>query len=144
MMTEEFTKKEIWTKHGDYFLVEVVHWTSPDYDYITYEKIGIKNHWNVYLKLFKKHPLFGKLDFSHDVYYNQPLIGGLDFHSGITFMEWLYDVEGNPIRCTLGSDYGHIYDNMEDIATEKDAWNVFRDADSLYNQVLTWSENNED
>lgn len=143
-MIEEFTKKEIWTKQGDFFSVEVVHWVSGAYNHETYEKIGIKNHWNVYLNLYKKHPLFQRLDPSHDIYYDQPLIGGLDFHGGITFMEWLYDVKGNPTRCKLGSDYGHLYDQMEDISTEKDAWNVFRDANSLYNQVLIWSENNED
>jgi hypothetical protein len=127
--------KDIWKVDGDTFLIEVVRWSSPEYSQDYTEILGQKQHWNVYAYIYPEHPLFDKLDKTHSNWYNQP-IHHLNFHCGCTFMQWYVNEKGEFTSAKLGSDYGHYRDNFEHISTKEDAWQVFGDAKTLYNQLL--------
>ena len=135
MIEPKWEHKDIWKSYGKDFLIEVVRWSSPEYNGSYTEIVGQKNHWNVYAYIYPEHPLFDKLDKSHENWFNQP-IHHLHFHRGCSFMQWYADNAGEFTSAKLGSDYDHLGDKFEHISTKEDAWQVFKDAKTLYNQLL--------
>ncbi len=117
--TDAYSHKDTWTRRGESFGVEIVHWES----YESYET-G-KHRWNVYGIVGEKHPIFKVLK-AHDGYtFTAPL--AFDMHGGITF----FDVQEKLVK--FGDDYNHHYDEYyTHQALPEHVREVFDEADALF------------
>jgi len=139
-MEDKWSHSESWTKRGDGFCVEVKRWESKKIRFSpsgmeSYFE-GISNKWNVYAHIFESHPYFKRFD-GEDVF--QDAASALYLHCGPTFLE------KTKIGYKVGSDYAHLYDDhFEDIGTRDRAYEVFHDAEELFNQLqsMTGKESN--
>ena len=118
----DWNKKDVWTKLGTNFTVEVKHW-----------KRGERNMWNVYAYIGKEHPHFSEF-ISEELF--QPATEVLHFHWGVTFCKGLCEFGKEIHAYQVGSDYAHCYDEpFESVDNRDDAYEVFQDAEILYKQL---------
>jgi hypothetical protein len=118
----EYNKSESWATRGDNFCIEVKHWKSGD-----------SNRWNVYAHIFEEHPIFKDIEKQKN----------LTLHWGPTYhkLKTVDDIEKHKWSklsktITIGSDYAHLYDErFEMFSTKEDAWEVFEDAEILFNEL---------
>lgn len=123
------TEKTIWLHKGKDFTVEVVVWRNPEQVIpVNLSDIVPQYHWNVYAYIFPKHPMFEQIikedlfDYGTDI----PL------HWGASYHQWKYDKNNSVLCKKIGCDYQHLHDDrFGRYATKEEAWEVFRDADSL-------------
>jgi hypothetical protein len=107
-----------WRYYGVNFAVEVVHWRLVKH---------LKNRWNVYAYVYPEHRLFSEMG---ERFMEVP---DLPFHGGVTLNQWTYDKDGNVTCKKIGSDYNHVGDDeFENYEDEESAWEVFQDADKLF------------
>jgi len=120
---EKYSHKETWSRRGKDFNIEVTRWEYPSSDEPRYV-------WNVYCYIYPKHKLFGvpKDEGMGDCPIN-------NLHCGCTFVRWHRDKD-EVISKQYGSDYSHIWDEaMDKIKDPGDAYNVFNDAEDLFNEL---------
>lgn len=125
--SKEFKSKNIWTKIGKNFLIEISR-HSVDLPYGT---TGV-HRWCIYAYIYPSHSLFTKFDLnsenSHqDVVYDFPL------HGGCTYFRYHYNSSHNVTSVQIGCDYNHLGDDhLTHYSTEEDALEVFLDAMDLF------------
>lgn len=122
---DKYMHKEIWTRRGKNFCIEVIRWEVKGWK--TTEYI-----WNVYCYIYPGHKLFDKLT-------EENICGGRiinNFHKGCTYCMWHRDAEGNILSKQYGSDYNH-YDDDEFLKTKnpENAYKVFMDAEDLFEEL---------
>ena len=125
------TEKTLWYYKGDSFTVEVAVWSNPKEREVLPKELFDsipEYHWNIYVNIFPKHPLFDKVvkeelfDYGID----------LPLHWGSSYHKWDYDASGNVVAKRIGCDYQHCDDDrFGKYKTKEQAWEVFRDADEL-------------
>ncbi len=129
--------KEIWTRHGDRFAVEVSRHTAPaDAGFDGFDGFDVHagrgpNRWCVYAYIYPDHPHFGA--FEGDGMF-QPAAGALPLHGGPTYLRWHYSGGGGTVDSVqVGADYDHLNDYpYTHYATPEAAGAVFADADRLF------------
>jgi len=119
-------KKNVWHSRGNNFLVEVYHYTVGKYEF---DHDG-SNRWNVYAYIYPTHPHFEAFT-SNDMWQEAATI--MPFHSYPSHLSKpMYD--GKVTCVKVGSDYNHLYDeDFTFMDTKEEAWEVFQDAERLYN-----------
>lgn len=97
------------------------------------------NRWCVYAYIYPKHPYFSKFD---GPFMYQDAANAMPLHGGPTFFK--YQMHGEKISSVkVGCDYNHYQDtHFTHYATTEEAYQVFEDAEDLYNW-LYGIENNE-
>jgi len=119
-----WNRKELWTKRGDGFSVEVSHHTVD----ITEVSEG-PHRWCVYAYIYPQHAMFEEFDGS-DMWQDAAL--RLPHHCGPSYLKWHCDDEGKKTSVQVGADYNHLgddeYTHME---CSDDAMSVFADAEKL-------------
>ncbi len=129
-------QREEWRKwgHGEKpsFLIAVKHWLDRDPG-VQLDYVGSygPHHWNVYAYIYPSHPRFNRFK-GNDHYQNAT--EDLPLHGGPTFLQYHFDKDMNVCAIQVGSDYGHSGDEyFSGAATNKDAREVFQDAEALFN-----------
>jgi hypothetical protein len=120
--------KDEWHQRADKFLVVVKHYTEKPFDLYP----GV-HRWNVYAYIYPKHKLFGEFKGSELF---QSSASALPLHGGASLLTWHYDDDGKPTIVQVGSDYLHLYDDrFSEYATPEDAYEVFEDAEKLFDYL---------
>lgn len=128
---DKWAKSERWKRHGKNFTVEVVHWTSPRPEWDQYRG---ENCWNVYAYIFPKHPMFKAFNETDDIF--QDAASSLHLHAGASWCKSKCDRSGAVYCIEVGSDYSHHGDDhFGHMETREDAYEVFRDAVELFEQL---------
>jgi hypothetical protein len=128
---EAWKHKDIWSRRGKQFSVEVSrHLGSED----AFEG---PHRWAVYAYIYPDHPHFDKFD-GPNLWQDATQV--LPLHGGASLLE--YPMYGGKVTCVkVGADYHHLHDNAYTYyATADDAYQVFRDADELFDQLMAMAE----
>ena len=121
--TDHWDHKDEWRKHGTDFLVTISRHNQPSMDQFD----GV-NRWAVYAYIYPKHPHFANFDGPHMW---QEASGAMPLHGGCSLLEYpMY--EGKVTSVKVGADYHHLHDDFTHYATPQDAYEVFADADRLF------------
>lgn len=109
--------------------IEVVHWTLGGV--VEYQGRRGNNHWNVYVYLYPKHPMFAAFSAADvDTY---EITRDMPLHGGQTYFERHFNEAAEVTSVQVGCDYGHYGDEMySQFATKDDARLVFSDAEDLF------------
>lgn len=113
----------LWHKRGEGFSVEVsLHYVDAQYG-------QGENRWCVYVYVFPKHPYFSKFK-GTDIF--QEATESMPLHAGCSYLR--YEGDGESISAVkVGCDYNHLHDDhFTHYATKNDAWEVFYDANTLF------------
>jgi hypothetical protein len=127
---EGWKHKDAWSRKGNNFMVEITRHSA----YVAEFYSEGPNRWCVYAYIYPAHP--------HFVAFSGPSIfqdagAILHFHGGCSYLEFpMY--EGKVTCVKVGADYHHLYDErFTHYATTADAYEVFADADELFEQLQT-------
>lgn len=119
----DWAHKDIWTKRGKHFTVEVSRHTVEARDYRG------PNRWAVYAYVYPKHPHFKKF---HGESLFQPATEPMPLHGGASLLRYHFDAANVITSVQVGADYDHLHDApFTYMATAEDAASVFSDADEL-------------
>ena len=123
----EWNHKDVWTRRGDHFAVEICRWSHGAF-------LGEERQvWNVYVYIYKTHPLYAKFKTTTSTNYRMKKMHGLEFHGGVTFFE---RTRAGSVK--VGCDYVHAWDDkFERSETLDEAWEVKSDADLLWEFMLS-------
>jgi hypothetical protein len=119
--------KDAWRKRGKDFLVEITRHNGSE------DEWGKGPHrWCVYAYIYPKHPHFAFFDGPHMW---QAAATCLPFHGYPSLLEYpMY--EGKVTSVKVGADYDHLRDDrFTRMATTEDAYEVFADAQRLYDAL---------
>jgi hypothetical protein len=140
-MMDIHTEKMLWYHKGDGYTVEVAMWSNPkEREALPQNQIYTipEYHWNVYVHIFPKHPIFGMV--INEKIFNYGI--NIPLHRGSSYHKWDYDSSGAVIAKHIGCDYQHLHDErFGTYKTKEQAWEVFRDADELiefFELYITW------
>ena len=123
-MNESWRKKELWTRLGEGFCVEVSHHLAEHSDY------DGPHRWCVYVYVYPTHPHFAK--FEGDTMF-QEAARIMPLHGGPSLLTWHVDNHGKIGSVKVGADYDHLHDeHYRQMQTAEEAHSVFADADELY------------
>jgi hypothetical protein len=124
---ENWRHKDLWHRRGQNFLVEISRHTVSS----EFSDEG-PNRWAVYAYIYPAHPHFPA--FSGPAIF-QDATGILRLHRGCSYLEYpMYD--GKVTSVKVGSDYHHLRDDhFTYYDTPADAYQVFADADELFEQL---------
>lgn len=129
----DWAKKDIWTRRGEGFLIEVSRHTVESRD--PYEGT---NRWCVYAYVYPKHPHFK--NFEGDRMW-QDAAAAMPLHCGPSLLSWTYAEDGTALSVKVGADYHHLGDDsFSHYESMGDAVTVFRDAEELYAWLDEWSK----
>jgi hypothetical protein len=119
--------KDVWRRRGKDFLIEVTRHSVKSVDY--WEG---PNRWCVYAYIYTAHPHFAAFD-GPSIF--QDATSQMHLHRGCSFLEYpMY--EGKVTSAKVGADYHHLHDDrFTHYATASDAYEVFSDADELFEQL---------
>lgn len=124
-------RKELWSRRGDQFCVEVSRHEAPLSELSP--ELG-EHRWCVYAYIYPKHPHFQKFDgtdyFFQDACAELPLHGGVI--SSASYLRYHYAGGGQTTCIQVGADYNHLQDEHFTHLTPEEAGEVFRDADRLF------------
>lgn len=120
-------RKDLWIQRSNKFAVEVSrHTVAPSS--ITPDE-GV-NRWAVYAYIYPDHRLFERF-VGTDMY--QDATSCLPLHCGPSYLRAHRNDEGKITCYQVGADYHHLHDDrFADFETEKDAYEVFGDAQELF------------
>lgn len=124
MNTKAWDHKDEWRKRGDNFMVTVTRHsvTQSEFD------IGGPNRWAVYAYIYPDHPHFKA--FSGDRIW-QDATNVMPLHCGCSLLNYpMFD--GKVTSVQVGADYQHLHDDFTRFETDSDAWEVFQDANELF------------
>ncbi len=129
MNIEQWSHKDLWVRRGTNFAVEVTRHSAHPLSVSDYEG---PNRWAVYAYIYPKHPHFANFDGPH-MWQDAAL--QLHFHGGPSLLEYpMY--EGKVTSIKVGADYHHLHDDhFTRYSTPADAYEVFSDADELFEQL---------
>lgn len=126
-MSDEWKQAEEWSRSGRGFSVIVRHWS------VQYGAEPVKHCWNVYAVISSRHPLFES--FTDDTMY-QDAACALPLHAGPSYFERFHAQPPRLAAVKVGSDYRHYRDErFAECETRADAYEVFRDADELFDHL---------
>jgi hypothetical protein len=132
----DYTHKEIWSRRGKDFLIEVVRWetlTEEKYKKIKEEGYAFNGRfvWNIYCYLYPKHKKFNLPE--NEEYGECPINS---FHYGCTYVNWHRKADGTITSKQYGNDYNHYGDEcFTYIEKPEDAYTIFNDADELFEEL---------
>lgn len=131
MSAAQWDHKDAWRRRGNGFQVEIVRHTERPSSFSPYEG---PNRWCVYAYIYPKHPHFANFQ-GPNMW--QDAATQLHFHSGPSLLEYpMY--EGKVTCVKVGADYHHLGDDcFTHYSTPADAYEVFADADELFEQLET-------
>ena len=120
--------KDEWHRHGKDCLVVVRHHTVIPF--AAFLSDGV-HRWCIYAYIYPKHQKFADFD-GKNIY--QPATQNMPLHGGCSFLRWHIDSETKePTSVQVGADYNHYGDDeFLHYATPEDAYEVFSDADALF------------
>lgn len=122
--------KEEWHQRGNNFLVVVKRHTKQ-VDEINPSEVS--QCWCVYAYIYPEHLIFEKFEGDSMC---QAATDPMPLHGGCSYLQWHRDANGNPTSVQVGADYNHLYDEeFTHYATPEDAYDVFRDADALFQHL---------
>ena len=126
---ENWRKKDIWTRGGKDFLIEISqHRTGAIDDDRT------ENKWCIYAYIYPKHPQFGKFE-GDRIWQDATELG---MHGGCSYLRYHFDATAGVTSVQVGCDYNHLGDDRYlEMGTEDDARAVFNDADSLFDRLTS-------
>jgi hypothetical protein len=136
-MLKNYKRKEVWSRGGKDFLIEVVRWETITEEKLKEIQSKIPSYnegrfvWNVYCYIYPKHPLFIKLD-------TEDMFNGRieNFHGGCTFSKWHRSADGEITAKQYGCDYNHYQDDrFTHIENPERAYVVFHDAEALFKEL---------
>lgn len=124
-MKPSWTPKQLWTRSGKDFSIEISrhqrpapHQDEPEY------------FWCLYVYIYPQHPLFDRIQSER---ISEDSVCAMPFHIGCTFNSWYFKGDGKIASKKIGCDYNHLYDDrFLRYQTESDAYEVFNDANYLY------------
>ena len=123
-MNDKWEHKDEWRMRGRDFMIVVSRHTVTPIDY--WEG---PNRWAVYAYVYPKHPHFDQFsgpDMWQDAAQVMPL------HHGPSFLRWHLDDDAKPCSIQVGADYHHLHDDFTNKATAGDAYEVFADAENMF------------
>jgi hypothetical protein len=127
---ESWFTKEWATVH---FTVELKHWYidyGPEFK-LSFPHPEREHKWNIYVHVYKKHPMFAQLDVEKP-YYDQDIICDIPLHHGCTFLELEYE------GCIkIGCDYSHYMDEAYGALEEPDQV-LADDVQVLYDYMINY------
>ena len=131
MSESAWRRKEIWSRDGKNFLVQISrHGESRSED--DYSPEG-PHRWCVYAYIYPKHPRFAKFEGSAMW---QAAATALPMHGGPSLLTLHYGDDGKVLSVQVGCDYNHLHDDgYTHLATAEQAWSVFNDADELFDYL---------
>ena len=123
--------KDDWSVRGTDFMVQVTrHSVDKTNDFSNFEG---ENRWCVYAYIYPKHPKFS--EFSREAIY-QPATESIPLHGGCSYCRFYVSAEGTRTSVQVGADYNHLHDDeFTNFVTKDEAWEVFRDAATLFNYL---------
>lgn len=128
-MSEEiskWSKKDLWKRQSASFVVEVSRHTVKS----SMDPYEGENRWAVYAYIYPNHRLFERFD--GDSMF-QDATACLPLHGGPSYLRINRNNKGEIASYQVGADYHHIHDDrFTHYADEKDAYQVFSDADKLF------------
>ena len=125
-----WTKKDLWKRLSRLFVVEVSRHSAPSSSIDPY--VGI-NRWAVYAYIYPGHRLFDRFD--GDSMF-QEAAASLPLHGGPSYLRVHRNNKGEIASYQVGADYHHMHDeHFTHYADEKDAYQVFSDADELFSHL---------
>lgn len=124
-------RKELWSRRGDQFCVEV----SRHFEPISTISPELGEHrWCVYAYIYPKHPHFQKFDGTD--YFFQDACAELPLHGGVignaSYLRYHYAGGGQTTCIQVGADYNHLHDERFTHMTPEEAGEVFFDAELLF------------
>lgn len=124
----DWKHKDEWSKRGKDFLVVIsrheAHLNDP------YEG---PHRWAVYAYIYPAHAHFAAFK-GPDMWQDATALG---FHGMCSFLRYHHDEAGKVLSVQCGADYHHLHDDLfSDMATADEAYEVFWDADRLF-ETLT-------
>ena len=123
----EWLKKDMWSKRGKDFMVQISRHTVAASLIDQYEGV---NRWAVYAYIYPKHRHFQRFE-GLDMWQEAASI--LPLHSGPSYLRAHRDDNGQIVSYQVGADYHHLYDDrFADYADLNHAFEVERDADELF------------
>ena len=126
---KDWKHKDIWILRGKDFAIEVSRHSVTTAD--PYEGI---NRWCVYAYIHQSNPYFSKFE-GDDLW--QDATQCMPLHGGCTYLEYI-TLKGKVTSIKVGADYSHYRDDhFYHYATKEDAWEVFGDAEELF-EFLTY------
>lgn len=122
---------EEWYKQGVDFRVMVKRWSFTETHWNLKEGRQV---WNVYAYIYPKHRLWDSFEGPNMF---QPAASALPLHCGPTFLKYNTEI-GKIESLQVGSDYRHLGDErFTNYETREAAWEVFRDAEELFEYLST-------
>ena len=123
----EWLKKDVWSKRGKDFMVQIYRHTVEPSTITPYEGV---NRWAVYAYIYPKHRHFQRFEGS-DMFQDATCV--LPLHAGPSFLQIHRDEKGDICSYQVGADYHHYHDDRfaayEDL---NDASEVQFDAQELF------------
>lgn len=128
---EGWDHKDVWRRRGKDFLIEITRhnglasdWDGP-------------HRWAVYAYIYPKHPHF--VEFKGASLW-QDATTVLHLHGSCSYLEYpMFD--GKVTSVKIGADYHHLHDDrFTHYGTPAEAYEVFSDADELFEQLQTRAE----
>ncbi|WP_321913523.1 hypothetical protein [Paraburkholderia sp. J11-2] len=131
MSVESWKHKDIWTRRGKMFAIEISR------HYGTEDEYEGPHRWAVYAYIYPSHPHFSKFD-GPNLWQDATQV--LPFHRGCSYLD--YPVHDGKVTCVkIGADYHHLHDiGFTHCATADDAYRVFSDADELFDRLTAMAE----
>lgn len=124
----EWDRKEEWRKRGKDFLVVVSR-----HEVKTPIAFEGPHRWAVYAYIYPAHAHFAAFK-GPDMWQDATSLG---FHGGCSLLRYHHDEAGKVLSVQCGADYHHLHDDrFADMATPDAAYEVFSDADELF-ETLT-------
>lgn len=123
-------KKDVWKRQGKDFLVEVSRHTEPPSSINHWDG---ENRWCVYAYIYPKHRLFDRFDGESML---QDAACCLPLHRGPSYLRAHRGSDGQICSYQVGADYHHHGDDrFTHYDSDKDAYQVFVDADALFEHL---------
>lgn len=134
MGIESWKHKDIWTRRGKMFAVEISR------HYGTEDEYEGPHRWAVYAYIYTNHPHFSKFD-GPNLWQDATQV--LPLHAGCSYLD--YPVHDGKVTCVkVGADYHHLHDTgFTHCATADEAYRVFSDADELFDALTAMAETGE-
>lgn len=127
----DWDHKDVWRRRGKDFLIEITRHS------VRAEEWEGPHRWAVYAYIYPKHPHFSAFEGPQMF---QDAASMLPLHCGPSLLEYpMY--EGKVTSVKVGADYHHLHDErFSRYATKDEAYEVFKDAEELFEQLQTRAE----
>lgn len=131
----DWKHKDIWKRSGKNFMVEISRHEEGVPEGYCYDSEG-PHRWCVYAYIYPRHPRFAKFEGDH-LWQEATSLG---FHGGCSYLR-RHESKGEVTAIQCGADYNHDGDwHFTQLATQKEAYEVFRDADELFDLLTSLGE----